>query len=114
MRTWLGQRACVVSLLALLGFVMMPGEVGATKSRFAEVQGEVMVVNVQDTPNVIVLRGVTSKNVELIVGATVDSEVDITRGDQRVSLSELQVGELVDMVYVKTLEGLIARSINVR
>lgn len=76
--------------------------------------GQVVAVNTKDTPNVIVISATTAKNEELIVGATVGGQVPVTRGKQAVTLQEIQVGESVTLKYVKTLEGLEARSIHVR
>lgn len=98
----------------LVGTIAVAASSFASQTERMKVRGEVVAVNVNDTPNVIVLRSTTGKNQELIVGATVDPDVRITRGTTRVRLSNLKVGESVDLVYVKTLEGLVARSIHVR
>ncbi len=102
------------SLISVLGVLLLAGEGTASKGHPLKVRGEVVAVNVEDTPNVIVLRSVTPRNEESIVGAAVNPGVRITRGSRRVTLSEIQVGESVDLVYVKTLEGLVARSIHAR
>ena len=78
------------------------------------VRGEVVAVNVTDTPNVIVVKTMTGKNQELIVGATVGSRTEILRGRQHVSLQDIKVGESVNLNYVKGPGGLEARSIRVR
>jgi len=78
------------------------------------VQGKVVAVNLGVSPQVIVVRTVSEKNKEVIVGATVNQEVEITKGRRRVGLKTIKVGEIVDLVYAKTLEGLVAQSIRVR
>jgi hypothetical protein len=77
------------------------------------VQGEVVAVNVSDSPPVIVIKAMAG-NKETIVGATVGSGVEITKGKQRVSLDSLKVGDKVSVTYVKKQDGLAARSIHAR
>ncbi len=95
-------------------YIMMPAQALSSMGNHVKVRGEVLVINVTDTPNVIVIRTTTANNQELIVGAIVDPHVDITHGKRRLSLGSLKGGEFVDLVYVKTLEGLVAQSIHVR
>lgn len=104
------------SLLVLGGILLaLPLQAVASSGGHArKVNGEVLAVNTYDTPNTIVLRTLTAKNRELIVGATVDSDADIKRGTQPVSLGDIQVGEKVMLTYVKTPDGLVARSIKAR
>lgn len=107
--------ARITTLVVLAGMLLMlPLQVVASSGHARKVNGEVLAVNTYDTPNTIVLRTTTGQNRELIVGATVDSGADIKRGTQPVSLSDIQVGEVVMLTYVKTPDGLVARSIKVR
>ncbi len=101
-------------VLALIGIALLDGSALASKGHAMKVRGEVVAINVIDTPNVIVLRSTTARNQEMIVGATVQSDVKIMRRTQRVNLGDIQIGDSVDLVYVKTAEGLTARSIHVR
>ncbi len=104
-----------VILGALLGWLAWAVPVMADQEMVVRrVTGQVVAVNTKDSPNVIVLSATTAKNEELIVGATVGSEVPITRGKQAIRLGDIQVGESVTLKYVKTLEGLEARSVHVR
>ncbi len=98
----------------LFGALMMPMQAFPLSESHAKVRGEVVAVNVADTPNVIVLRTTTATDQKLIVAAIVDPDVAITHRSRRLSLRSLKGGDLVDLVYVKTLEGLVARSIHVR
>lgn len=103
--------------LAVLGglLLMLPLQgVASSGGHARKVNGEVVAVNTFETPNTIVLRTMTGQNRELIIGATVDSAATIKRGTQPVSLSDIQVGEVVMLTYVKTPDGLVARSIKVR
>ncbi len=106
----------LISLVVLGGlFLMLPLQaVASSGSHARKVNGEVLAVNTYDSPNTIVLRTMTGQNRELIVGATVDLGADIKRGTQPISLGDIQVGEKVILTYVKTLDGLVARSIKVR
>jgi hypothetical protein len=75
------------------------------------VRGDIVAVNSADTPPVIVLKTETPKHEELIVGAIVDGQTVILRGDQAATLGELKPGEPVTLRYLKTEHGLVARLI---
>lgn len=85
----------------------------ASEGAVRTVQGEVVAVNVTDSPQVIVVKAMAGRK-EMIVGATVESGAEITRGKQRVSLDSLKVGDKVSITYVKNQDGLVARSIHAR
>ena len=107
------------SLLARALVILVAGVVGTlmsvpTAASERTVRGEVVAVNVKDSPPVIVLKTMTANNEELIVGATVDSGTVITRGKERVTLGAIKVGEQAAMIYLKNPDGLLARSIHVR
>ena len=106
----------LTSLVVLGGLLLLLPlqEIAVSGGHARKVSGEVLAVNTYDTPNTIVLRSMTGARRELIVGATVDSAADIKRGTHSVRLSDIQVGERVRLTYVKTPDGLVARSINVR
>ena len=82
-------------------------------SRVRTVQGEIVAVNVEDKPNVIVVRVMLPGKKELIVGATVKPTTAISRGSQQVRLGELKVGERVVLTYMKSSDGLSAHSIQI-
>lgn len=103
-------------LVVFLGFawaVLLSSHV-ASGQTVRTVRGEVVAINVNDSPNVIVVKTMTVTNKELIVGATVESGAEITRGSKPVSLSAIKVGESVVLTYIKNENGLIARSVHVR
>ncbi len=50
----------------------------------------------------------------MIVGATVASDILITRGKKRASLSDLKAGDRVQFTYEKHETGIAARAIHVR
>ncbi len=107
------KRFLVWALMVVVGVVgtVAPFAVAASERT---VRGEVVASNVKDSPQVIVVKTMTAKNEELIVGATVDSGTVITRGKQRVTLDAIKVGESVDLTYLKNPDGLMARLIHVR
>lgn len=106
----------LISLVVVGGMLLtLPLQAVASSGGHArKVNGEVLAVNTYDTPNTIVLRTMTGNNRELVVGATVDSGADIKRGREAVGLGDIRVGEKVVLTYVKTPDGLVARSIKVR
>ncbi len=78
------------------------------------VQGTVVATNVDVDPQIIVVEVVLPTEVELVVGARVATDTKILKGKQAARLADIQVGEKADITYVKTPDGLIARSIHVR
>jgi hypothetical protein len=89
------------------------GEPGSETSARA-VRGELIAVNVKDSPHVVVIRAMTASKKELIVGATVDSSTSVTRAGRRARLQDLKVGEPVVITYTKQPQGLVAHSIEAR
>lgn len=49
----------------VLGTYMMPAQALSSMGNHVKVRGEVLVINVTDTPNVIVIRTTTANNQEL-------------------------------------------------
>ncbi|MBI5777517.1 MAG: hypothetical protein HY444_09010 [Nitrospirae bacterium] len=78
------------------------------------VQGEVVAINLQSTPNVIVVKVILPSKQEMIVGATVGAGVPITLGKHTIGLDGIKTGQTVHLTYVKDENGLDARSIQVR
>lgn len=78
------------------------------------VQGTVVATNVDADPQIIVVEVVLPNQEELVVGARVATDTKIMKRKQAVRLADIQVGEKADITYLKTPDGLIARSIHVR
>jgi len=78
------------------------------------VQGTVVATNVDADPQIIVVEVVLPNQEELVVGARVTTETKIIKRKQAARLADIQVGEKADITYLKTPDGLIARSIHVR
>lgn len=78
------------------------------------VHGTVVATNVDVDPQIIVVEVVLPHEEELVVGARVATDTKIMKGKQAARLADIQAGEKATITYLKTLDGLIARSIHVR
>lgn len=99
--------------LAIIGAAVSSVQAESTAAA-RTVRGEVVAINVQDSPNTIVVKALKGGKDELIVGATVGTDTKIMRGKQKIGLDALKMGESVDLSYVKQEDGLVARSIHAR
>jgi hypothetical protein len=52
-------------------------------------------------PNTIVISATSWKGQEIIIGAAVEADTVITRGNRRVSPEAIKPGDVVDIVYVR-------------
>ena len=73
-----------------------------------------MATNSAVDPQTIVVKVALPNKEELIVGARVPPDTTITRGTRAARLADLRVGEAAEFTYLKSPDGLIARSIHVR
>ena len=103
----------IAGVLGLTGG-LAPWSAAQADTAARTVQGKVIAVNTQSTPNVIVVKVILPTNKEMIVGATVKSGVAITRDKQAIGLDGIKPGQTVSLTYVKHDNGLDARSIQVR
>jgi hypothetical protein len=78
------------------------------------VRGTVVATDLKDEPHTIVVSVILPNKEELIVGASVPSDVAIRRGKRAISLADLKSGDVADVTYIKNPDGLVARSIHVR
>lgn len=78
------------------------------------VRGTVVAANVDVDPKTIVVSVMLTNEQELIVGARVMLNTRITRGKETARLGDVKTGEGIELTYLKTPDGLIARSIHVR
>lgn len=109
----------IVSYLALIvvgGFlaVTIPLNSATAETIQRTVRGTVTATNPTVDPQTIVIKVILPNKEEMTVGARVPSDARITRGSKLVSLAELKVGESADLTYLKSPDGLVARSIHVR
>ena len=73
-----------------------------------------MAANPVVDPQTIVVKVALPNKEELIVGARVPTDTTITRGTRAARLADITVGEAAELTYLKSPDGLIARSIHVR
>ncbi|WP_455246118.1 hypothetical protein [Petrachloros mirabilis] len=78
------------------------------------VRGTVIATNVTVEPQIIVLRVMLPNKEEMIVGARVPTDTDITRGKQPAGLGDIKVGESAVVTYVKSPDGLTTKAIHLR
>ncbi|WHZ25346.1 MAG: hypothetical protein OJF51_000141 [Nitrospira sp.] len=78
------------------------------------VRGTVVATDITVDPQTIVVEVPLPHQEALVVGARVPTDTKITRGKQDAQLADVQVGEKADITYLKTPDGLIARSVHVR
>jgi len=76
-----------------------------------QVRGIVEAVNLLDTPPVIVVRS-RSKD-EVVVGAVIKQGIPIVHGNKRVGMKQIRIGDHVTLTYIKSREGLMARSVTI-
>jgi len=106
----------VLSVILACGTVLaaIPVIVHAEETIQRTLRGTVIATNVNADPQTVVIRVLLPNKEELIVGARVSQDTNITRGKQAARLAELKVGEAAEITYLKAPDGLIARSVHVR
>jgi len=109
-RAW--RAAIAISALMLLPFIPTNSE--AADGRTYRVHGQVMAVNVSQSPHTIVVKTPLSKHNDMTVGAKVTAQTKIMRKGKRISIQHVSVGEVVWLTYVKQRDGLFARVIQVQ
>jgi hypothetical protein len=108
--------ACVLTLFLICGSVNVMNPITGHSADVVErtVRGTVVATNTAVDPWTIVVNVLLPNKGELIVGARVPGDTRIARGKQAVRLEDAKVGETVTITYLKTNDGLIARSIHLR
>ncbi len=92
----------------------IPPDGEAAAGRTYRVHGQVMAVNVDQTPHMIVVKTPLSKQNDMTVGAKVTAQTRIVRKGRRIALQTIRVGEAVRLTYVKQRDGLFARIIQLQ
>ena len=101
-------------LMVAMAVVLVPFANAAPEGKVLTVKGEVVAINLKVDPQIIVVKAIMQNKQEMIVGATIEKRATITRGKKPVALADLKIGETVDLTYLKSGDGLAARSIHVR
>ena len=109
-RTW--RALCIVAALMVLPCILPDSE--AADGRTYRVHGQVMAVHVAQTPHMIVIKTPLTKHNDMTVGAKVTAQTRIVRKGKRIALQNIRVGEGVWLTYVKQLDGVFARIIQVQ
>lgn len=107
---------CSLCLVFAIGLATLAPPVAtvATETIQRTVRGTVMAANPAVDPQTIVVKVILPNKEELIVGARVPTDTEITRGTKATKLADLKMGETAELTYLKSPDGLIARSIHVR
>lgn len=86
----------------------------AGEGRVYKVQGTVIAITLNQEPPIIVVKTpITPKN-HMTVGATVTGQTKILRGQKKVALQAIRVGETIWLTYVKAEGGLFAKTIQAK
>ena len=102
------------AIAALMMLLCIPPDSEAASGRTYRVHGQVMAVNVTQTPHMIVVKTPLSKHDDMTVGAKVTSQTRIVRKGKRIALQTISVGEMVWLTYVKQRDGVFAQIIQVQ
>lgn len=104
---------CLVGATGILLLTNSPPSLaGETVTR--TVRGTVVATDTSASPQTIVVKVPLPNKDVLIVGADVPSDARITRRGRTAKLENLKAGDKAELSYVKSEEGLTARSIRVR
>jgi hypothetical protein len=112
-RVRLAWRAAIaISALMMLPFIPTNSE--AADGRTYRVHGQVIAVNLVQTPHMIVIKTPLSKHDDMTVGAKVTAQTKIVQKGKRIMLQTISVGATVWLTYIKKKDGLFARVIQVQ
>jgi hypothetical protein len=109
-------KAYLVSVALACGLASITTPITSRSAETIErtVRGTVVATDVTVDPQTIVVQVLLPHNEALVVGARVPTDARIMRGKQAAQLGDVKVGEKADITYLKTADGLIARSVHVR
>jgi hypothetical protein len=105
--------ACLTIAALFMVLLCVPLESHAAGGRTYRVHGQVVAVNVSQSPQMIVVKTPLSKHNDMTVGAKVSAQTKITRKGKRISLQQVSVGEGVWLTYIKQRDGVFARIIQI-
>jgi len=107
-------RGVLFAIAALMMLLCIPPDSEAASGWTYRVHGQVMAVNVAQSPHVIVVKTPLTKHNDMTVGAKVTAQTRVVRKRKRIALQTINVGEVVGLTYVKQQDGVIARIIHVQ
>lgn len=83
----------------------------AASGRTYRVHGQVIAVNITQTPHMIVVKTPLTTHDDMTVGAKVTSQTKIIRNGKRIALQAIRMGERVWLTYIKQRDGVFAQII---
>jgi hypothetical protein len=101
-------------IAALVVLLCIPPDSEAASGRTYRAHGQVMSVNVAQSPQMIVVKTPLTKHNDMTVEAKVTAQTRIVRKGKRIMLQTIRVGEVVWLTYVKQRDGVFARVIQVQ
>jgi hypothetical protein len=99
----------IAALMVLL--FCMPSGNAAASGRTYRVHGQVIAVNITQTPHMIVVKTPLTAHDDMTVGAKVTSQTKIIRKGKRIALQAIRIGERVWLTYIKQRDGVFAQII---
>lgn len=107
-------RRALFAIAALMMLLCIPPDSEAASGRTYRVHGQVIAVNIAQSPHMIVVKTPLTKNNDMTVGAKVTAQTRIVRKGKRIALQTIREGEVVWLTYVKQRDGVFARIIQVQ
>jgi hypothetical protein len=107
-------KGALFAIAALMMLLCILPDSEAASGRTYRVHGQVIAVNVAQTPHMIVVKTPLGTHNDMTVGAKVTAQTRIVRKGKRITLQTINVGEGVWLTYVKQREGVLARIIQVK
>ena len=102
------------AIAALLILLCIPSGGEAASGRTYRVHGQVIAVNITQTPHMIVVKTPLTTHDDMTVGAKVTSQTRITRKGKRIALQAISIGERVWLTYIKQRDGVFAQIIQIQ
>jgi len=107
-------RGTLFAIAALMMLLCIPPDSKAASVRTYRVHGQVMAVNITQSPHMIVVKTPLTKHDDMTVGAKVTGQTRIVRKGKQIAFQTIRVGEMVWLTYVKQRDGVFARIIQVQ
>jgi hypothetical protein len=102
---------------AIIAFMMLPcipTDSEAAEGRTYRVHGQVVALNLAQTPHMIVIKTPLGRHDDMTVEAKVTAQTKIMRKGKRITLQTVSVGAAVWLTYMKKKDGVFARAIQVQ
>ena len=107
-------KGALFAIGALVVLLCIPPDSEAAGGRSYRVHGQVMAVNVAQAPHMIVVKTPLTNHDDMTVSAKVTAQTRIVRKGKRIAIQTIREGEMVWLTYVKQLDGVFARIIQVQ